>query len=57
MKIKILIALAAVLMSGNVYASTKLGLNPDQGDALVQIIINVVTFILGLFINPKKKSE
>lgn len=40
----------------NAHASN-MSLTPEQGDTLVQIIINIVTFLCGLFINPKKKSE
>lgn len=40
----------------NAHASNN-SLTPEQGDSLAQIIINIVIFLCGLFINPKKKSE
>ena len=56
MNSKIIIALVCVLSSLNAYAAPLLSLSPEQGDSLVQIIINIVTFLCGLFINPKKKK-
>lgn len=56
MKSKIIIALVCVFSSLNAYAIPFLSLSPEQGDTLVQIIINIVTFLCGLFINPKKKD-
>lgn len=57
MKFKIIIALVCILSSLNAYAAPHLSLTPEQGDALVQIIINIVTFLCGLFINPKENKE
>nr|DAK63207.1 MAG TPA: holin [Microviridae sp.] len=31
-------------------------LDPEQSNTLVNLIIGVVTFLVGLFINPKKKK-
>ena len=56
MKSKIIIALVCVISSLNAYAAPLMSLSPEQGDALVQIILNIVTFLCGLFINPKKKD-
>lgn len=55
-KTKLFVALAATLMAGSTYASSKMHLDGDQVANLSQIILNVVTFLVGLFINPKKRS-
>ena len=56
MKTKFCLILFALLIVFNVQCSAAaLSLTPEQGDTLVQIIINIVTFICGLLINPEKK--
>ena len=58
MKYKFFLMLFAFVFVFNSQCSaSSLNLSPEQGNTLVQIIINVVTFLCGLFINPKKKSE
>ena len=58
MKKKFFLILFALLIVFNGQCSAaSLNLTPEQGNTLMQIIINVVTFLCGLFINPKKKSE
>ena len=52
-----LILFAALIVFNGQCSAAALSLSPDQADTLVQIIINVVTFICGLFINPKKKDS
>ena len=32
-------------------------LDPSQQETLAQILISAITFVIGLFINPKKKSK
>ena len=57
MKTKFCSILFALLIVFNGQCSAAaLSLTPEQGNTLVQIIINVVTFICGLLINPKKQS-
>lgn len=56
MKTKFLLILVCILICGNAHAAN-LSLTPEQGNTLIQIIINVVTFLCGLFINPKKKDS
>ena len=57
MKTKFCLFLFALLIVFNGQCSAAaLSLTPEQGNTLVQIIINVVTFICGLLINPKKQS-
>lgn len=51
-----LILFALVIVFNGQCSAAALSLTPEQGDTLVQIIINIVTFICGLFINPKKES-
>lgn len=58
MKKKFFLFLFALLIVFNGQCSASaLSLSPEQGNTLVQIIINVVTFICGLLINPKKKDS
>lgn len=57
MKSKVLMALAAVAMGANSYAASKGGLDSEQASTLTTIVINIVTFLLGLFINPKKRNN
>ena len=58
MKTKFCLFLFALLIVYNGQCSAAaLSLTPEQGNTLVQIIINVVTFICGLLINPKKKDS
>ena len=38
------------------YAGTK-GLSEEERQTLVGIIMNVVSFVVGLIINPKKKAK
>lgn len=55
-KTKLFIGLSAFLMAGSTYASSRMNLDGDQVASLSQIILNVVTFLVGLFINPRKKK-
>lgn len=55
-KTKLFIGLSALLMAGSTYASSRMHLDGDQVASLSQIILNVVTFLVGLFINPRKKK-
>lgn len=55
-KSKLYVAIAAVLLAGSTYASSRLNLDGEQVASLSQIILNVVTFLVGLFINPKKSK-
>lgn len=58
MKTKFCLFLFALLIVFNAQCSAAvLSLSPEQGDTLIQIIINVVTFICGLLINPKKQDS
>ena len=58
MKTKICLFLFVLLIVYNGQCSAAaLSLTPEQGDILVQIIINIVTFICGLLINPKKMES
>ena len=56
-KSKLYVAVAAILLAGSTYASSRMNLDGDQVANLSQIILNVVTFLVGLFINPKKKRD
>lgn len=47
---------ALVIVINGQCSAAALSLTPEQGNTLVQIIINVVTFLCGLLINPKKQS-
>ena len=47
------IALATATVT---YAGTK-GLSEEERQTLVGIIMNVVSFVVGLIINPKKKAK
>ena len=58
MKIKFFLFLFALLVVFNGQCSAAgMSLSPEQGDTLVQIIINIVTFVCGLLINPNKKQS
>ena len=57
MKTKFCLILFALLIVFNGQCSAaSLSLTPEQGDTLIQIIINIVTFVCGLLINPKKED-
>ena len=57
MKTKFCFILFALLIVFNGQCSAAaLSLTPEQGNTLVQIIINIVTFVCGLLINPNKQS-
>lgn len=57
MKTKFFLFLFALLIVFNGQCSAaSLHLSPEQANTLTQIIINVVTFLCGLFINPKKSE-
>ena len=52
-----LAVLAIALATATVaYAGTK-GLSEEERQTLVGIIMNVVSFVVGLIINPKKKTK
>ena len=58
MKTKFFLILFALLVVFNGQCSAAgLSLSPEQGNTLVQIIINIVTFVCGLLINPNKKQS
>ena len=58
MKTKFCLILFVLLIVFNGQCSAAaLSLTPEQGNTLVQIIINVVTFVCGLLINPNKKQS
>ena len=52
-----LILFAFIIVYNGQCSAAALSLTPEQGNTLVQIIINVVTFICGLLINPKKEES
>jgi len=51
-----LILFALVFVFNSQCSAAALRLTPEQSNTLVQIVINVVTFLCGLFINPKKSE-
>jgi uncharacterized membrane protein HdeD (DUF308 family) len=58
MKIKFCLFLFALLLVFNGQCSAaSLSLSPEDANTLMQIIINIVTFVCGLLINPKKKDS
>lgn len=52
-----LMLFAFVFVFNGQCTAADLSLTPEQGNTLIQIIINVVTFLCGLFINPKKDKK
>lgn len=54
-KISLIVFFLSITCSAN--AHVLMSLTPEQSNNLVQIIINIVSFLCGLFINPKKKEN
>lgn len=52
-----LIFFALILVFNSQCSAAALKLSPEQSNTLVQIVLNIVTFLCGLFINPKKTSD